>query len=179
MIRSEMSISSNFKLKKRAYTSIATSVALFLAVSVGSANAVVVEVGGAKYDVFEISSSFDLSQSLLESQPFFGNEPLAFALADACKECLGMSNGGGVSGAYFATSATADAVLGSSYLDFGSSQRVGSGFLTARNLFASYATATLISSPAPAPVPLPAAGWMLLVAVGGLAGLRRRKKRHA
>ncbi|MEM1049006.1 MAG: VPLPA-CTERM sorting domain-containing protein [Pseudomonadota bacterium] len=167
-----MSFLSNLPGRNSNCLNLAVSIVLVFSLYAGSANAAVVSVGGTQYELDWISGSFDFRQSILEAQPFFGNDSLAFELADACKECLGVSSIGGLSGPYFVSSTTASVVRGSTYL-FGTFPATVSGSLAARDVPATFAIATVIT----APVPLPAAGWMLLGGLGALAAVARRRRR--
>lgn len=172
MLRSMFSFLANGPGRNSNCPSLAVSIVLVFALYAGAAHSAVVNVGGTQYQLDWISGSFNDRQSVLEAQPFFGDDLLAFELADACKECLGVSSIGGLSGPYFVSSTTASVVRGSAYV-FGTFPATVSGSLAARNVSATYAIATVIT----APVPLPAAGWMLLAGLGALAVTARRGRR--
>ncbi len=74
------------------------------------ANAAIFNVGGINYDVTTIDTSFNASSSLLQSQPWWGNETLATTFAATVADSLGLPNFFGSFGPYFAYSLDNDRV---------------------------------------------------------------------
>lgn len=138
-----------------------------------SGSAATVNVGGIKYEVGYISTSFDSSSSTLADQIWWGDQAFAGTFAAAVAGTLGLPNSTS-RGPYFAYSAimTSRTRVAASYFDGVSGTVESSNSLSGAGT-RGYAVASV------ATVPVPAAGLLLLAAFGPLAALRRRKKRAA
>lgn len=141
--------------------------------SATSGSAATVDVGGTKYEVSFITTSFAASTSTLTDQIWWGDQTLANTFAAAVAGTLGLPNST-TRGPYFAYSAivTSRPRVTASYFDSASGTvETDTGLSGTSNI--GYAVASV------AAVPVPAAGLLLLAAFGPLAALKRRKKRAA
>ena len=142
-----------------------------------NAATVVIDGFGADSGVYEIElvactfHACPTDSSLLTSQNWWGNRPLATALVDDIQlSGFGVVNGDfGGSGPYFAVARNGSGLSTEvvAYLGFG----LGTSNTTAVDgLFYNYALTTSFT---PAVVPLPAAGFLFITAVVGLFGSKR------
>ena len=132
-------------------------------------------VNNVDYDLTSVTGTFDSLRSILMDQAWWGNRVLADSLVNEVELSLGENpNYGGV---FFALGIVNNSIgeqftfrfwhphpqLGGDTAGTDNTDRVRT-----------FAIATPISA-----VPLPAGGLLLLSAVGGIAALKRRKKRAA
>ena len=130
--------------------------------------ATTVTVAGIDYAISTITGSFEDNETLLRSQVWWGDSSLAFTFAGSLNDSAGLPNFSDF-GPFFAF----EARRGSSNVYFfnGGVGVDAAGIPVSWNGIV-YATATPVSA-----VPLPAGGLLLLSAFGGIAALKRRKKR--
>eukprot|EP01013_Petalomonas_cantuscygni_P045285 TRINITY_DN9876_c0_g1_i1.p1 TRINITY_DN9876_c0_g1~~TRINITY_DN9876_c0_g1_i1.p1 ORF type:complete len:158 (-),score=2.03 TRINITY_DN9876_c0_g1_i1:63-536(-) len=131
-------------------------------------------VAGTDYDISTITGTFDDNESLLVGQPWWGDSAQALTFADAVGGGLGDSNFSGPYGPLFALDSL---IIGADHTAlvalYHPIHGVSIDWALADTTY-HYAIATPVS-----PVPLPAGGLLLLTAFGGVAALKRRKKRAA
>ena len=144
--------------------------AIFAVATATSASAVTVNVGGTKYDVSAISTSFTANETLLTNQIWWGDYKLAAQFAKAVKGLLNKPNFSADGGPLFAHQIYSGLIF-SRYYKFSSATTATAG--QSPSAVRAYAVATV------AAVPIPAAGLLLLAAFGPLAALKRRKKAAA
>ena len=146
------------------------------AVSATASVAATYTVNGTDYDVKTITGSFNDNQALLESQIWWGDDSLAIDFASAVAGGIGPSNDEKSlsTGPFFLFSevlSTAPFVFNVAMYNFGTGAVLIRG-RTDPTLRRTFAIAEDISA-----VPLPAPALMLLSGIGGMAALKRRKKR--
>lgn len=131
-------------------------------------------VDGDEYDVSTITGSFDDNVSLLESQVFFGDEDLALEFASEVGDLLGIFNFGFLGPLFAFDNGLPDST--GFHAPFDSSLSSAILTETANSNITDLTWAVVYPVAA---VPLPAGGLLLLSAFGGVAALKRRKKRAA
>ncbi len=131
------------------------------------ANAAIFNVGGTNYDITTVSTTFNTSSSLLQSQPWWGSETLATTFATTVAGSFGFPNFGSF-GPLFAWADSGgpniNAVVFFSTLGIRSSLRD-------RSVTFTYATATLAN-----PTPVPESSSILGLGLIGLLGVVTRLK---
>ncbi|MEP1200901.1 VPLPA-CTERM sorting domain-containing protein [Tateyamaria sp.] len=126
-------------------------------------------INGQHYDVSTITGSFDDNSTLLMSQVWWDDRKLAELFALTVGDALGLPVGNEI-GPLFADSIIVKPLAS------GAAYRSNEGVIPWGEFkdakLATYAVATAVQ-----PVPLPAGGWLLLTGFGGVAALKRRRKR--
>ena len=146
-----------------------------LGATAATATTVQVSYNNVAYDVTTITGTFDNNTALLESQVWWGDAAAAQAFAGLVGDALGYPNsynssgGAGPDFAYEIGQDPSPPPYTHGYVFRQSDQSVV-GYYPPTPSTATYAVATL------APVPLPAGGVLMVTALAGLAGLRRRKR---
>ncbi len=151
------------------------------ALCVGAATAATVQVtyNSVVYDVTTYSGSFDSNSALLESQVWWGDAAAAQDFAALVGSALGYPNDCfyqdycGPDFAYQLVQDPSPPNYTIGYVFRQSDQSVVAWHPATVSTARTYAIATL------APVPLPAGGVLMVTALAGLAGLRRRKRQTA
>jgi len=167
------------KLTALAKTIAAGLVASGLCVGAATATTVQVTYNSVVYDVTTMTGSFDNNSALLESQVWWGDATAAQAFAGLVGSALGYPNSCfyqdycGPDFAYQLVQDPSPPNYTIGYVFRESDQSVVNWYPATPSTGRTYAIASV------APVPLPAGGVLMVTAVAGLAGLRRRKRQAA
>ena len=142
--------------------------ALGLACMLSTAKAVVVTVNSVQYDITTVTTSFNAASATLQSQPWWGSDPIGIQFATAVGGQLGFPVNSGAYGPAFATLLPSSTLV--FLVGFNSSTQVVDLLQTDAAGALSYAVARRISS-----VPESGATIVMLgAALAGLIALRRR-----
>lgn len=135
-------------------------------------------VNGTQYDVGTIIGSFEANSTLLMEQVWWGNTMLAEDFVAVIGPDLGLPNYGNDQGPAFASGFEFVADYGYLVVTSIHYGPTGDDYTFYIDPVALEPFTWAVAAPI-SPVPLPAGGLLLLSAFGGVAALKRRKKRAA